>query len=72
MTVKKNTVKRQGTDVDVPASFGEWFACPRCKGRSIVFSKRSGRYSCRRCGMDFLVEWEQMICYAVPVTETKT
>jgi transcription elongation factor Elf1 len=61
---RKRTVR-----TSVPAKvFGAWFCCPRCSGRSIIFQKREGTYSCRRCGLEFLVDWEQQRCY-IPARE---
>jgi transcription elongation factor Elf1 len=48
--------------------FGAWFRCPRCGGRSIIFQKREASYACRRCGCEFLVNWDESQCY-IPGTE---
>ena len=56
----------------VLATFGDWFRCPRCQGRSIVFNKRNGTYSCRRCGDEFTVDWTEKVCCELPTEEVTT
>jgi len=71
VTEKKRTRKRIVPNVPAKA-FGDWFRCPRCSGRSIVFNKRNGTYSCRRCGDEFVVDWDHKVCQELPSEEVIT
>lgn len=63
MVAKKSTPRRRVRKSAPAKVFGPWFRCPRCGSRSIIFMKREVRYSCRRCGCEFLVDWDQQRSY---------
>ena len=59
----EKVVRKKPVRKSLPATiFGDWFRCPRCSGRSIVFNKRAAIYDCRRCGCQFNVDWETHEC----------
>ena len=50
--------------------FTKWFHCPLCGGRNIIWSQRTGQYTCRKCGSRFVADHKARRTYRV-VEEVK-